>query len=105
MVYGSSLAAYSTVQSLLSSGLPPSRLTLVQPQTAQCFNNPTVEEKVGVALRESGVTVHTGLQLEGFTSDEEGEGLSGVQLVGEDEHQLTLECKVRTLGSSTHVSW
>ena len=96
VVYGSSLSAYSTVNSLLLAGLPPDRLTLTLPHPPPCFNNPAVEEKVGVALQELGVTTLVGVQVEGWRyEDVRGEGVKEVELKGEGEETFTLECKVR----------
>ena len=94
VVYGSSLSAYSTANSLLLAGLPPDRLTLALPHPPHCFNNPAVEEKVGVALQELGVTTLVGVQVEGWRC-EDGEGVKEVELKGEGEETFTLECKVR----------
>lgn len=94
VVYGSSLAAYSTTASLLSAGLPPNRLTLALPHPPRCFNNTVVEEKVGGALQEFGVTVLTGVQVEGWSCEESG-GVKGVELSGMGGENIILECKVR----------
>ena len=44
------------VQTLLTAGVPGSRVVLVQPplQVPTCFNNPFVEDAVTAALKESG---------------------------------------------------
>ena len=94
VVYGSSLSAYSTANSLLLAGLPPDRLTLALPHLPRCFNNPVVEEKVGMALQELGVTTLVGVQVEGWRC-EGGEGVKEVELKGTGEESFTLECKVR----------
>ena len=94
VVYGSSLSAYSTANSLLLAGLPPDRLTLAFPHLPRCFNNQVVEEKVGMALQELGVTTLVGVQVEGWRC-EGGEGVKEVELKGTGEESFTLECKVR----------
>ena len=95
MVYGSSLATYSIVAAVLGAGLPSSRLILVQPRAHGCFNNSTLEERVGGALQEEGVALQAGFLLQGLSSGEEGARLGGAQFLGADgEQQLNIECKV-----------
>ena len=95
VVYGSLLEAYAAVQSVLRCGLPLARLFFVQPDPQLAFNNPTVEERVGVALE--GVSIYAGYSLEGWVVEEEG--LRAVQLRanGEGAKQVTLDCEVCTL--------
>ncbi len=104
VVYGSSLEAYTTVQSLLQHGLPPSRLTLVQPRPLQALNNTMVEERVGSALGGLGLGgMYRGYTMEGWT--EEGEGLLTVQFAAPGEGPLSLNCKVLIGGGAIEGSW
>ena len=55
-MYGNTLEAFSMVQTLLSLGVPGSRVILVQPPLSvpTCFNNPFIEDAVTAALKECG---------------------------------------------------
>lgn len=100
MVYGSSLAVYSTVEALIRCGLPPSHLSLVHSSPAPSLNNPTVDQRVWSALQEVGVVSHEGLSLQGYGSNEQEE-LTAVSFVGADGRTLQLECKV---WSAPHIA-
>ena len=67
VVYGARLDAYTAVQSLLAAG---SQVVVVQPLAgAACFADiAPVADAVRVVLRESGVTVHEGLQVVGWST-------------------------------------
>ena len=62
LVYGASLDAYCIVQGLLSRGIPPSAITMVQPPRASgaaddCFFDPRVAERVHGTLEKVGIEV------------------------------------------------
>ena len=62
-MYGRTLDAYSAVQSLLSIGLPGSRICFVQPPlkySITCFNNAQVETTVHQAMEAQGVQIYDG---------------------------------------------
>ena len=65
IIYGSSLDAYSAVQSLLDIGLPGSRICFIKPPlkySVTCFNNAKVEEMVHEAIAAEGVQMFEGKQ-------------------------------------------
>ncbi|KAL5009389.1 hypothetical protein ScPMuIL_014970, partial [Solemya velum] len=69
VVYGNSLDAYCCVQTLLSMGVAPERVALVEPPLTfqiTCFNNPTVEHAVRAAMQGLGVRKITSAS---FTTD------------------------------------
>mmetsp|Transcript_28030 Transcript_28030/g.71900 ORF Transcript_28030/g.71900 Transcript_28030/m.71900 type:complete len:1184 (+) Transcript_28030:552-4103(+) len=73
IVYGATLDAYCTLQGLLSRGVAPSVITLVQPPVTEgedCFYDPRVLMKVQRTLHGLGIQVKHGLRLVGLDSDD-----------------------------------
>ena len=56
MIYGATLASYTFIQGLLASGVPGSRLVMIQPPTnlPSSFNNPELDEVVEKSLQNAG---------------------------------------------------
>lgn len=64
IVYGSNMAAYTCIQSLLALGVNGTQLVLVAPPNQEpAFDDGTVEEAVHRALQEAGVAIHVGYYL------------------------------------------
>lgn len=94
LVYGNTLEAYSMVQTLLTAGVPGSRVVLVQPplQVPTCFNNPFVEDAVTAALKESGVTSHVGYTLAQWNDGKTDEPLWRATFTSENK-PLSVNCE------------
>jgi hypothetical protein len=56
VIYGASLESYTFIQGLLASGVPGSRLVMIQPPTnlPSSFNNPELDEVVEISLQNAG---------------------------------------------------
>ncbi len=56
VIYGAALASYTFIQGVLASGVPGSRLVMVQPPTnlPSPFNNPEVDVVVEKSLQDAG---------------------------------------------------
>lgn len=56
VIYGASFASYTFIQGILASGIPGSRLVMIQPPSnlPSCFNNPEVDELVEQSLENAG---------------------------------------------------
>ncbi|XP_071962157.1 cilia- and flagella-associated protein 61-like [Antedon mediterranea] len=96
IVYGSSLDAYTTVQSLLKLGTPGSRIHFVHPPPnyePTCFNNKQIETAVSDALAAEGVHVHYGYYLAQWN---DGKSIEEVYCASftSDAKPLKLECSV-----------
>ncbi|XP_072032047.1 cilia- and flagella-associated protein 61-like [Amphiura filiformis] len=66
IVYGRSVDAYTTIQSLLALGISGSRICLVLPPLkydTTCFNNTDVEKAIHDAMQSEGVELHSGYYL------------------------------------------
>jgi hypothetical protein len=77
LVYGGSIDAYTTVQALLSRGVPAASIVLVTPpMTAdddeELFADPAVLSKVEMAVEALGVQLVGGMRLVGVESDDDG---------------------------------
>ncbi|XP_030854264.1 cilia- and flagella-associated protein 61 [Strongylocentrotus purpuratus] len=97
IIYGSSLDAYTAVQTLLALDVPGHRIAMVQPPqrfTVTCFNNPTVHEAVHHSMAQAGVELYQGYYLAQWN---DGKGVSGDGEVycasfTSDTKPLKLEC-------------
>ncbi|XP_072167121.1 cilia- and flagella-associated protein 61-like [Diadema setosum] len=102
IVYGSSLDAYTAVQTLLKLGVPGHRIAMVQPPqrfAVTCFNNPAVQEAVHSSMGEAGVELHQGYLLAQWNdgkglNDREGEGEVYCASFTSETKPLKLECSV-----------
>ncbi len=66
IVYGSSLDAYTSIQSLLALGIDGSRICFVRPPlnyNITCFNNADVETAIHNAMQKEGVELYSGYYL------------------------------------------
>jgi hypothetical protein len=56
VIYGATLESYTFIQGLLTSGVPGSRLVMIQPPTnlPSSFNNPELDEVVEISLQNAG---------------------------------------------------
>ncbi|XP_033104010.1 cilia- and flagella-associated protein 61-like [Anneissia japonica] len=96
IVYGSSLDAYTTVQSLLKVGVAGSRIHLVHPPpnyNPSCFNNSAIETAVNAALADEDVQVHDGYYLAQWNDGKSAEEVYCVSFTS-DTKPLKLECSV-----------
>ncbi|XP_033640473.1 cilia- and flagella-associated protein 61-like [Asterias rubens] len=94
IIYGSSLDAYSAVQSLLDIGLPGSRICFIKPPlkySVTCFNNAKVEEMVHEAIAAEGVQMFEGYYLAQWNDGKGGEELYCASFTC-DTKPLKLEC-------------
>lgn len=94
LVYGNTLEAFSLVQTLLALGVPGSRVVLVQPPVPvpSCFNNPFIEDAVAAALKESGVTSHTGFTLAQWNDGQTDKPLWRATFTSENK-PLSVDCE------------
>lgn len=95
IVYGSTLDAYTCVQTLLSMGLAGDKVIMVQPppnDKVSCFNDPVVEETMLKTLQECGVQMHVGYILAQWNNF----GMEGIEIktvsFTSDDQPLTVEC-------------
>ncbi|KAL4238233.1 Cilia and flagella associated protein 61 [Mactra antiquata] len=95
IVYGSTLDAYTCVQTLLSMGVSGDKIFMVQPPQqyeTTCFNNDVVEEAMMKAMQENGVTLYLGYYLAQWNEGEDNcMDIKSASFTSNDK-PLTLEC-------------
>jgi len=75
MVFGGSLDAYSTIQAMISRGIPPANIELVSPPPSveeDIFAHPRVRAKVEAQLAALGVTCAEKMRVVGLEADDSG---------------------------------
>ena len=75
VVYGSTVAAYTAIQGLLSMGIGAERIRLVMPPSERdytAFNDPYVDERMAVLLHELDIPVERDLTINKLEHDDEG---------------------------------
>ncbi|KAK3611320.1 hypothetical protein CHS0354_029969 [Potamilus streckersoni] len=96
IVYGSTLDAYTCVQTLVSMGLAADKISMVQPPPAyevSCFNNPVVEEAMLDALKELGVDIYEGYYLAQWNDGKESTEVKSATFTSQ-RSPLRLDCGV-----------
>ncbi|XP_048259860.1 cilia- and flagella-associated protein 61-like isoform X2 [Haliotis rufescens] len=94
VVYGNTLDAICCVQTLMSAGVEPSRISLVQPPLAYevtCVNNPTVEKTITDNLAAAGVTVRTNCILARYNTTDDGSEVTSLDFTTKS-HPLNVQC-------------
>ncbi|XP_078714752.1 cilia- and flagella-associated protein 61 isoform X1 [Lampetra fluviatilis] len=95
IVYGSSLDAYTTVQTLLKLCVAGSRIHLAEPPhgyTVCCFNNFAVESAIRGALLQAGVKVHSSCLLAHWNENAQQSDLITSASFTTDTKPFSLEC-------------
>ncbi|XP_062518295.1 cilia- and flagella-associated protein 61-like [Corticium candelabrum] len=97
IVYGASIAAYTSIHALLSLGIESHHVKLVQPPSTyiSCFNDPSVDQKVKKALQELDVIVYENCKLVEWNDGHlvEGGDLQSVTFL-QGENSVCLECSI-----------
>ncbi|XP_077999640.1 cilia- and flagella-associated protein 61-like [Glandiceps talaboti] len=96
IVYGNTLDAYTTVQTLLTMGVSGDRIALVQPPhnyQPTCFNNSTVDKAIANAMKDKGVEVYTGYYLAEWNDGKGGDQVYCASFTS-DTKPIKLECSV-----------
>ncbi|XP_028809388.1 cilia- and flagella-associated protein 61 isoform X1 [Denticeps clupeoides] len=96
VVYGSSIDAYTCVETLLHLGVSGSRLHLVHPPTnnsGSCFGDPRVEKAVMEALKKNEVHVYQNCALAQWNDGRHSESISSACFTTA-EQPLRLKCAV-----------
>ncbi|XP_070577295.1 cilia- and flagella-associated protein 61-like isoform X2 [Ptychodera flava] len=96
IVYGNTIDAYATVQTLLTIGVPGERIQLVEPPRnyqPSCFNNSTVEKAIAAVLAEKGIQLYSGFYLAQWNDGKGGDEICKASFTSETK-PITLECSV-----------
>ena len=88
-MYGTSIEAYTAVQSLIDGGVAPALITFVKPHPPTFFKNPAIEDKFQRSLEASGVVL-----MSGYTLCEVQE--RGVSLEEREGENIFIKCQVHT---------
>jgi hypothetical protein len=93
VIYGLSLKTFSTIQILISNGIPGHRLVLVYPEleplesaAEKCFGDKDVSTIVVAGLIQAGIIIRSGLRLVGVNSGEPKGVLESIYLEDTQEH-------------------
>jgi hypothetical protein len=93
VIYGLTLKTFSTIQILISNGIPGHRLVLVYPEleplesvAEKCFGDKDVSMIVVAELIQAGVMIRSGLRLVGVNSGEAKGVLESIYLEDTQEH-------------------
>ncbi|XP_031562151.1 cilia- and flagella-associated protein 61-like [Actinia tenebrosa] len=94
VVYGWAMEAYTTIQGLLSLGVPASRIVMVQPPPPipSCFNNLDIDEAIENSLKTLGVEIHIGFTLAQW-NDSNLDGPLTCATFTSDNKPLRVECQ------------
>ncbi|RVE56093.1 hypothetical protein OJAV_G00232720 [Oryzias javanicus] len=95
VIYGNNIDVYISVETLLSLGIPGSRIHLVlPPEPAVCaLPNSVVEKAVAAAMESAGVHVHCNFVLAQMSGDTQPDPLTSVTFT-KDSGPLHLQCGV-----------
>ncbi|XP_043552797.1 cilia- and flagella-associated protein 61 [Chiloscyllium plagiosum] len=94
IVYGSTLDAYITVNTILTFGIDGSFVHLVKPPSdsgRRCFNNPEIESKVEEALRKANASVYSNCLLAQYNNGKLHERIT-LATFTTDSRPLSLKC-------------
>ncbi|XP_046859906.1 cilia- and flagella-associated protein 61-like [Xenia sp. Carnegie-2017] len=95
VIYGAPLAAYTFMESLLTRGVPGSRIVMVKPpqnNSPSCFNNPEIDHFMKKCLANEGVEFHDDYTLARWNHGEESNLLKNATFTSANK-PLILDCQ------------